>query len=223
MSTLPHRYRALLWDNDGILVDTERWYYEACREALLDVGIELTPALYLEHWLKSSGGIFELAVARHLDEATIAALQQKRNLRYQQHLQEQHLPFPGTHETLMALRPHFTMGIVTSAYRHHFEAIHRRTGFLSFFDFALACGDYARSKPHPDPYLAGIARAGFRPEECLAIEDTPRGLAAARAAGIDCWVIPTPLTAAAEFPGAAKVLNSIGDVASLLLSRAVAT
>lgn len=217
MPTAPHRYRALLWDNDGILVDTERWYFEACREALRDVGIELTPELYLEHWLKSSGGILELGQTRHLDEATIAALQEKRNRCYQRHLAEQHLPFAGAHEVLVALRPHFTMGIVTSAYRHHFEAIHRRTGFLAYFDFTLASGDYARSKPHPDPYLAGIARAGVRPEECLAIEDTPRGLAAARAAGLDCWVIPTPLTAAAEFPGAAKILTSIAEVVPLLI------
>ena len=216
-AAMARRYRALLWDNDGILVDTERWYFAACRDALTDVSIELTPDLYLEHWLSSSGGILELAQSRGLSAATIAALQLKRNELYQRHLEEQELPFPGTQAALAALRPHYTMGIVTSAYRHHFEAIHRRTGFLQYVDFVLAAGDYPRSKPEPDAYLAGIARTGVPVNECLAIEDTPRGLAAARAAGLDCWVIPTPLTAAADFTGATRIFASITDVAEALL------
>jgi HAD superfamily hydrolase (TIGR01509 family) len=218
-----HRYRAILWDNDGVLVDTERWYFDACREALAPAGIELTEAMYLQHWLASAGGILELATGHGLSAERIAALQRDRDLRYERHLREQHLPIAGVQETLAALRPHFAMGIVTSSHRDHFTAIHRRTGFLAFFDFVLACGDYARSKPHPDPYLAGIARTGFRPEECLAIEDTPRGLAAARAAGLDCWVIPTHLSVGADFTSATRVLGTVRDVASLLLNPAEPT
>lgn len=213
-----HGYRAILWDNDGVLVDTERWYFDACREVLARVGVTLTAKLYLEHWLASSGGIGHLASAHGIDDERIAELQSERDALFQRHLDEQHLPIAGALETLRALRPHFTMGIVTSSRPHHFAAIHRRTGFLEFFDFVLTSADYARTKPHPDPYLAGIARAGFRPEQCLAIEDAPRGLAAARAAGLDCWVIPTTLSAPADFSAATRILTHIGEVAPLLLS-----
>ena len=123
----------------------------------------------------------------------------------------------GEHyRTLAALRPRFAMGIVTSSRSDHFTTIHRRTGLLEFFDFVLTSEDYAESKPAPDPYLAGIARTGCAPAECLAIEDAPRGLAAARAAGIDCWVIPTDLSRPADFSAAARILNNVHDVAELL-------
>lgn len=213
------RYRAILWDNDGVLVDTERWYFQATREVMAEVGIELTPALYFEHFLASSGGTWHLAAARGLSEAEIDALRAKRNRKYLHHLDTEALPIPGVQETLEALRPHFRMAIVTSSRRDHFEAIHRRTGFLPFFDFALTHDDYTNSKPDPEPYRRAIERMGLPASECLAIEDAPRGLAAARAAGLDCWVIPTELSRAADFSRATRVLGSVHEVAARLLGR----
>ena len=209
-------YRAILWDNDGVLVDTERWYFQSTREVLATVGIDLTEALYFENFLASSGGIAPLASARGLGAADIEKLRQRRNDLYQSHLEQQPLTIPGVRETLAALRPRFAMGIVTSSRRDHFHTIHRRTGLLEFFDFVLTSEDYAESKPAPDPYLAGIARTGCAPAECLAIEDAPRGLAAARAAGIDCWVIPTDLGRMADFSGAARILRNVQELPALL-------
>jgi HAD superfamily hydrolase (TIGR01509 family) len=215
MST--HRYRAILWDNDGVLVDTERCYFEACRETLAQVEVELTEALYFDHWLASARGVAHLAAARGIGEARIAELQRDRDAAYERQLERQSWAIDGVREILQSLRPHFTMGIVTSSSRNHFEVIHRRTGFLELFDFALTAEDYARCKPDPEPYLAGIARTGLGVDECLAIEDAPRGLASAIAAGLDCWIVPTPLTAGADFSGAARILGSAAEITSLLL------
>lgn len=211
-------YKALLWDNDGVLVDTERWYFHATREVLAEVGIDLTEALYFEHFLASANGVSHIAAARGFGEAEIATLRRKRDKLYERHLARQPLAMPGARETLQALRPHFTMAIVTSSRRAHFETIHRRTGFLEFFDFALTGDDYERSKPAPDPYLQAIARSGFPAAGCLAIEDAPRGLIAARAAGLDCWVIPTALSRYADFSGATRILSGTTEVASFLLN-----
>lgn len=212
------RYRALFWDNDGVLVDTERWYFQATREVLAEVGVELTEALYFEHFLASDKGTWHLAAARGLTDSEIARLKQKRNELYQHELEHQPLAITGVRETLQALRPHFTMGIVTSSRRSHFDTIHRRTGFIEFFDFALTAEDYEHCKPAPDPYLKAIERSGFPAAACLAIEDAPRGLIAARAAGIDCWIVHTAFSRLADFPGAARILSGISEVASLLLS-----
>ncbi|HLP03259.1 MAG TPA: HAD family phosphatase [Opitutaceae bacterium] len=209
-------YRAILWDNDGVLVDTERWYFQATREVLAEIGIELTEALYLEHFLASSGGVWHIAAARGLGGTAIESLRQRRNTLYQAYLEQQPLVIPSVPEVLHALRPHFKMGIVTSSRRDHFETIHRRSGLLGFFDFTLTLEDYANAKPEPDPYLAGIARTGCALSECLAIEDAPRGLAAACAAGIDCWVIPTDLSRRANFSRAARILANVQEVADRL-------
>lgn len=210
-------YAVLLWDNDGVLVDTERWYFQATREVFAVAGIDLTAELYFEYFLSRSHGTSAFASAQGLPEADIAAMSASRNERYRQMLEQESITMDGVRETLALLRPHFRMGIVTSSRREHFEAIHRRTGLLEFFDFAITNGDYARSKPAPDPYLAAIARSGLPADRCLAIEDAPRGLIAAQAAALACWIIPTELTRRATFSGAARVLDRITDVSALLL------
>ena len=210
-------YAVILWDNDGVLVDTERWYFQATREVFAAVGIDLTVELYFEYFLSRSRGTSTFASAHGLREADIATMQGSRNERYLQMLERECITMDGVRETLAILRPHFVMGIVTSSRRQHFEAMHRRTGLLEFFDFAITHEDYARSKPSPDPYLAAVAHSGLPAGECLAIEDAPRGLIAARAASLDCWVIPTELTRRATFSGATRVLNHISDVSALLL------
>lgn len=220
-SDLPN-YGAILWDNDGVLVDTERWYFQATREVFAGAGIDLTVEVYFEYFLSRSGGTSHLASAHGVSEAGIAAMIGARNERYLHMIEQELITIAGVRETLAALRPHFVMGIVTSSRREHFEAIHRRTGLLEFFDFAITLEDYARSKPAPDPYLAAVARSGLPAGRCLAIEDAPRGLIAARAAALDCWVIPTEFTRGAPFPGATRVLDQVADVASLLLDASSA-
>lgn len=214
-------YKVLLWDNDGVLVDTEQWYFKATRDVLAEAGIDLTEALYFEHFLASANGVSHLAATRGFSESEIARLRRKRDERYQHHLDHQPLAIPGARETLQELRPHFTMGIVTSSRRTHFETIHSRTGFLEFFDFAITADDCENCKPAPEPYLQAIARSGFPPAGCLAIEDAPRGLVAASAAGLDCWIIPTALSRFADFSGATRTLSGVTDVGSLLLHSRV--
>jgi HAD superfamily hydrolase (TIGR01509 family) len=107
--------------------------------------------------------------------------------------------------------------IVTSSLRRHFAIIHERTGFGKFFDFVVAEGDYTHYKPDPEPYAVAVKRSGFSARECLAIEDSPRGLQAAKAAGLACWVIPSELTRCGDFSAADKVLPSIGELPRMLL------
>ena len=124
----------------------------------------------------------------------------------------------GAAETLELLSKHYFMAVVTSAYREHFEAIHQRSGFLKYFEFVLANGDYKRSKPEPDPYLLALERSGFDASDCIVVEDSERGLRAAKAAGIDCWVIETPMTINSDFSLADKRFNSLVEVREALLS-----
>ena len=83
---------------------------------------------------------------------------------------------------------------------------------LPYFQFALTSGDYKNSKPHPEPYLKALERSGCRREECLVIEDSERGLIAAREAGLRCIVVPSELTRGRNFDGAYKVLESLTEL-----------
>ena len=204
--------KAVLWDNDGVLVDTEILYFRATKQAFSTVGIELTAELYHRFFLKESSGTLLLAIGNGISAKAAAGLRDERNRIYAQMLQTETINRSGVEETLTALRKKVKMGVVTSSHKDHYKMIHDRTGFDRFFDFVITGDDVAETKPSPEPYLMAVQRAGCTPQECVAIEDSERGLLSAKAAGIECWVIPTDLSRFGNFRLADKVLDSVTDV-----------
>ncbi|MBP1720141.1 MAG: putative hydrolase superfamily [Deltaproteobacteria bacterium] len=211
-------YRTILWDNDGILVRSEDLYYEATREIMRKVKVELNIETYRQYFLRENGGAWHLVRAQGHDPLFVEKLRAARNELYGRLLQTRDIAMDGAGEVLRQLAGRFRMGIVTSSKREHFEIIHRRTGFLPYFDFVVGEGDYRRSKPDPEPYQIALERCGSRVDECLAIEDSERGLRAAKGAGLDCWVIPTPLTVGSDFARADRLVKDIRQIPQLLLN-----
>lgn len=203
---------AILFDNDGVLVDTEQLYFKANVEMFAEVSFELTAEMYEEFYLLQNIGAWHLLEQRGDDPNQFPAMREERNARYRQLLRNEEILIPGAIETVIDLSKRFIIGVVTSSRRDHFDIIHQRTGLSSVFDFVVAEGDYNHSKPSPEPYLAGIKRAGVVPDKCLAIEDTVRGLTAAKAAGLKCWVVPSPLTLKQDFSAADLHLQRIDEV-----------
>lgn len=210
-------FSAILWDNDGVLVDTEKYYYQATRDTLAEVSVELTEALFQELFLVRSQGAWHLALEKGVPPSDVERLRDRRNALYVRLLEENHLLIEGVEETLRQLKRHFKMGIVTSSHKVPFDAIHRKTGILPYFDLVLVREDYGRSKPDPEPYVKATTLLGLEPSSVLAVEDSRRGLISAKQAGLTCWAIPNGLTAGDEFLDADRVLTHIGEVASLLL------
>jgi HAD superfamily hydrolase (TIGR01509 family) len=202
--------RAVFWDNDGVLVDTEKLYFQATRELLLRAGVTLTTKLFNKISLVEGRSAFDLAEGSSREE--IAFLQEQRNRRYTELLGGDVRILNGVTEALGELQGKVTMAIVTSSRRVHFDAMHTRTGLIPYFDFVLAREDYTLSKPDPEPYLTALKKCGFGPEECLVVEDSPRGLASALAAGIRCLVVPNELTRGNPFTGAWRILENCGQL-----------
>jgi len=125
---------------------------------------------------------------------------------------------PGVADIVPALARRYRLAIVTSSEPGPFARTHARTGLLEHFELVLAQGDYARAKPEPDPYLRAVERLGLEPDRCLVIEDSERGLRAAKAAGLRCWVIPSRLTAGGRFDAADAVLGDLAAAAARLLA-----
>lgn len=209
-------FDAILWDNDGILVDTEELYLEATRDALARVGVELPREIFLEHFLVQSTGAWHLAEARGATAADVVALKAWRDGRYAELLASRPLLIDGAAEAVRVLGARYPMAIVTSCRRHHFELIHRETALLAAFRHVVCSEDVTRYKPDPEPYLHGAALLGVDPRRCLAIEDSRRGLLAAKAAGLTCWVIPRGLTVTQDFTAADRVLASLAEAVALL-------
>lgn len=204
--------KAILWDNDGVLVDTEHLYFRATREVLLSVGFELTEEHFLELFLVEARGAWHLLREKGYSPEEIEKLRQMRNELYSDYLTKEKLLIEGVEEVLNELHGKYAMGIVTSSLREHFDLIHRSTGLLKYFDFVVASGDYTKYKPDPEPYRVALQKIGYRAEECIAIEDSLRGLLSATSAGIRCYVIPQRLTSNSDFSSAYKVLTHVRDL-----------
>ncbi len=204
--------KALLWDNDGVLVDTEPLFFGATRDSLAEVGVALSQEQFSEFSLRKGQSCFVLAQRSGHGPAAIEEIRSRRNIRYVELIAAGVRVLDGVESSLAALHGRWPMAIVTSSNRDHFELMHEQTGLLRFFDFALTNAEYERHKPHPEPYLSAAARLGVAPGECLVIEDTERGLDAALAAGMRCLVIPNGLSEGGDFSRAQAVLEHAGEL-----------
>lgn len=207
----------ILWDNDGVLVDSERHYYAVNRDILEEHGASLSEVEFFEWFLRENRGAWHRLEARGYAPERIAELRLERNARYSRRLHELNdLAIAGIEPGLAALSPRLRMGIVTSARREHFEAIHRKLPLLKHFEFALTAGDYAESKPSPEPYRRGLERLGIDAGRCVVVEDSPRGLESARAAGLRCIILRQPMTRHYPFDGAFRVVDDAADLFAVL-------
>lgn len=213
--------QAILWDNDGVLVDTERLFYEANRELFRPLGLELSEQHFFDWYLADNRGAWHL-LEPAMDEAQIEAARAHRNDRYALRLASEHIPaIAGAAEVLASLAPRVRMAVVTSSIREHFDIIHGRLPLRRHFEFVLTHESYAHSKPSPEPYLLGLERLGVAAADALVVEDSPRGLQAAMAAGIRCVVLRNALTRGHDFPGAYRVVDTMTELLAeieLLLS-----
>jgi HAD superfamily hydrolase (TIGR01509 family) len=209
----------VLWDNDGVLVDTEGFYFRATQMVLASVGIHLTPEQFIDISLRRGESTFKLAVEQGIPAETIARLRAERDRVYAGFLQTEPCLIEGVEETLRALHGKVRMGVVTSSRRQHFEITHARTDLRKYLDFVLTLEDYPRTKPHPDPYLTAMAQFGLEPDRCIVIEDSERGLAAATAAGLECLIVRTEWSKDGDFSKAYRVVDSVTEAGEEILRR----
>jgi HAD superfamily hydrolase (TIGR01509 family) len=209
----------ILFDHDGVLVDTEHWYYKAGERALAEVGVTLDKDQYLRDMTQGLG-TWTQARAAGVDELIISRQRELRDELYREYLANEVIEIEGVVETLAELSSHVRMAIVTTAKRADFELIHEKRRIRQFMEFALVREDYELAKPHPEPYLAGLSRFGAVREETLVVEDSSRGLRSAVAAGIDCAVVHNDFTQGQDFSQATHRIDALGELVDIVLRSA---
>jgi HAD superfamily hydrolase (TIGR01509 family) len=208
--------KSIFWDNDGILVDTEKLYYKASKITFSKIGIDLTSEMYIQYFLRQSHGTWHLAKELGYSDEAISELRNERNQLYSKLLESEIEIIDGAESVLNELYGKVRMGIVTSSCKDHFEIIHKQTGFLKYFDFVVTSEDVKNTKPDPEPYIKALELSGMKKEESIVIEDSERGLRAAISAGLKCYIIPTELTKNSNFTGAERILDNIKLILSLI-------
>jgi len=205
----------ILFDNDGVLVETEMWYYRASAEILKTMGIVMDETSYREIMINGLSS-FVLAERVGFNSATIKKAREKRDVLYQKYLNSENIAINGVEEILCELKKKYQMGIVTTSRRVDFKLIHDKRGIVDYMDFVLCVEDYPRAKPYPDPYLMGLEKFNATKEDTVVVEDSQRGLRSAVAAGIECVIVKNDFTSLHDFSTATHRIDSLSELEKLL-------
>jgi HAD superfamily hydrolase (TIGR01509 family) len=203
--------RAILFDFDGTIAQSEPLHFAAFAEALGEHGILLPEALYYERYL---GFTDAECVKRMLDDfdrldlhSDIAALLRTKAEFMARRMADGVPLYPGVAPFIARAAGRVALAIVSGALRAEIDRVLEDAGLRRYFCFVLSAADVERGKPDPEGYRLACARlhehgvAGLDPQQCLVIEDAPRGIEAARAAGMP--VVALPHTCSAEALAAA--------------------
>ena len=209
--------RYILFDHDGVLVDTEYWYFAAGQRALREVGVVVDEAQYLVD-MSLGRGIWVQARAAGVDGPTIDRLREVRDAYYQEYLRTEPIEIDGVVDALAELSQYARLAIVTTSKRADFELIHRGRDIRRYMDFVLVREDYTHAKPDPEPYLAALSRFGAAKEDALVVEDSNRGLRSAVAAGIDCAVVRNEFTRSHDFSLARYRVETLAELKDIVIA-----
>jgi len=201
----------VIFDLDGVLIDSEGLYYRAYSEVLKPYGVTVSRDEYEEHWIAQGTGP-EYIVAKHNLPIAPDELRQLRSPIYLHLLETEVTLMPYVEAALARLAPQFALTVATNTNREHLDFVLHRMGIDRFFPVTVARQDYRGAKPEPDAFLTAAEKLGLLPERCVVVEDTYKGVMAAVNAGIRCIAVPNEYTLHNDFSQASLVLSSLKEL-----------
>jgi HAD superfamily hydrolase (TIGR01509 family) len=222
--------RAVIFDVDGTLAETEETHRHAFNETFPNFGLDWfwDRNLYRE-LLQVAGGKERMRhfartlglTSNVLSDERLAEIHAAKTARYTALVAAGQCPLRNGVRAAIehARRRNLRLAIATTTTRTNVDTLltaNLGRGAAGLFETIVAGDDVPRKKPAPDVYLEALSRLRLRGGECLAVEDTSIGLIAALAAAITTWVTPSLYSCGESFPGAAKVLSDLSDFGRLI-------
>jgi len=219
--------KALIFDFDGLILDTETPEYLAWRNIYREYGFELPQ----EEWGRIVGGygLSNFDAAEHLSllsqgRLDSTALRARHSLESSAHIHSQSI-LPGVLDLIHAAKIRGLKLAIASSSPHAWVDNHaRRLGIFHYFDKVICADDIGvgRTKPNPDLFLLALKQVQVQKNEAVVFEDSPNGVLAANRAGIFVVAVPNPVTALLKLDGANAIVKSLLDVSlEALMARLI--
>lgn len=211
------RIRALIFDFDGLIVDTETPAYDSWRALYQEYGHALALETYVE-CVGSTSLRFDplthlqtlLGKSRPLEVLPL----QQRHQKNVRDILDRLDTLPGVRERIAeALEAGLHLAVASSSDSAWIDSWLARLGLAAHFSVVRTRDHVRETKPSPELFLAAAEELGVAPEEALVLEDSHHGLQAAHAAGMPCVIIPNQVTGNSDFSKAALILRSLADLA----------
>jgi len=217
------KFEAVLFDCDGVLVDSEAITCGVLRDMLEEQGwvlsLQACMAEFLGHTVRNRRDVIEANTGKPLTEAWMNVFYQRRNVR----LENEITAIPHVHQAVQHVFDALggQIACASGADRFKINLMLGKVGLFDFFEGRIFSGhEVPQTKPAPDVYLAAAAHLGKDPARCLAVEDTPVGVTAGVAAGAEVWGYAAHgQEEALRAAGARHVFTSMKDLPALLAAR----
>jgi HAD superfamily hydrolase (TIGR01509 family) len=208
--------RAVIFDLDGLLADTERLHCRAYQMAFLERGVALDEIDYCEHWVRFGKGIVDWVTMQKLD-LDPHALRSRKSEHYLDLLLSSLRPMDGALELLDRLHRKTKIALASSSYRDAIDGVLAGLQIAHFFEVIVSGLDVPRVKPAPDIFLKAAHELGVKPADCLVLEDAEKGIMAASLAGMRCIAVPNDYTRHHDFSKATKICSSLKEITTEVL------
>lgn len=177
-------FPVILFDMDGVLVQSEPLHFEADAVVMARYGVTLDPKSMHEFFGASENETFSTLVDRYsLNQSPESLIEEKEAVLLEM-LENNLVVFPKATEILTRLQPVKRLALVTSTRRPVVDWTLEVCGWEDIFSSVITANDVSRHKPDPMPYQVALTKMACQPEEAMVIEDTPRGIEAAKSAGL---------------------------------------
>ncbi len=186
---------AVIFDMDGVLLDSEPLHYEAVRQALAEQGVDFPLDDYARYLGTTLTSTWDELCERYPITMTLAEFEARYNADVLAQYQAGAPLIRGARELVQQLREAgVPIAVASSSHRMWVEAALTGAGLREYFEQTTAGDEVSMGKPSPEIYLKAAAKLGFAPEDCIAIEDAPAGVESATAAGMRVVLVRSELT-----------------------------
>lgn len=181
----------VLWDMDGVLVDTGEFHFQAWREVLAEHGIEFTYEFHQETFGMGNASILPLLLGDRLTPALLSEIADRKEQQFRAAVRGHAVPLPGVHAWLERLHDGGArQGIASSAPVANIDTLIDELGLRDYFDTIMSGVDMP-GKPEPALFLEVARLLDVPPENCVVVEDAVAGVEAAKRAGMKCIAVTT--------------------------------
>lgn len=182
----------VIFDLDGVLVDSSRFHRESWRIVGRERGFEMTDELFWRTFGMPNRQILPLLLQRDLSEEEMEELSEKKEEVYRQIAQGRMRPLPGAVELVRGVAADgFRVALGSSTPWSNIRVVLESLGILECFEQIVCSDDVLHGKPHPEVFLKAAEKLGLPPHRCVVIEDAVVGVQAAKAAGARCLAVAT--------------------------------
>jgi len=206
--------KAVLFDMDGVLVNTETFYIQALIETLFEeTGVKLKE----EEVERYAGLIYVEKLKRIFREKDIKGdpyeIAEKSRKRFLRIIKGKIRLLPGAKDLIDQLSSSgIRLGLVSSSKRMVVDIVLKQAKLQGIFDVIVTQDDVKNLKPHPEPYLLASKILGIRPEECVAVEDSVHGILSAKSAGMKCIAIANPYIPISKYSKADLIVKGLEEI-----------